>query len=353
MPPTIGAPSVRQGLILPRGHFVKRMTIVTHGMPRILRSGEKIQMPTLLTRILAIQTAPTREPLLLARLFLFVAIGCTNLADPLAASLTPTGFAAAGWEILSAVNDVHHLQGLSAAGPAGTAPEGGGTTPQQAVTPLASINKTMTNREVTVRAAIANVRAPRGERAPYIVTLTQDGATIPLVFWSDIAPPLTPKISEGNLIRAKVTVSEYRGHLQLRLRSAANLELVSTAAASSGETAKTAAEPAPVVPAATSAMPAARTKAAIGEIKKDWVDRIVTISGTISASDNIGSGQRLHVQDRTGEIQVVLWENVLGGLAATDLRPGRVITVTGSVKLYRGIAEIVPEAATDVKLGPQ
>jgi len=313
----------------------------------------KAQTASFRTRVPAIQATPTRELELLIRLFLFVAIGCTNLAAPVAAMSTPIGCAADMGGVWSVLHSVYHLQGLSAVGAGGTALEGGGTASRQTVTPIASINKSMTNREITVQAVIANVRTPRSERAPYIVTLTQDGAAIPLVFWSDIAPPLTPKIKDGNLVRANVTIGEYRNHVQLRLRSSANLEVVGTAAVASSEPAKTLTEPATTTLAGPTAPAVAHTKAAIGEIKRDWIDRVVTISGTISASEDIGSGRRLRIQDGTGEIQVVLWENLLGGVAATELQPGRVITLTGPVKLYRGTTEIVPQAVADVKFEAQ
>jgi len=327
-------------------------TAIRYG-PEIEDDMEEVPTPTFLPRLRVTQTPPIWEPVRLGRLFLFVAFGCTNLAGPVAAASISPSHAALTRGIRSVLNPFYSLKELSPIGTGDAAPEGGGTAPQQTVTTIASINKTMTNQEVTVQAEIANVRVPRNERAPYVVTLTQDGATIPLVFWSDLASSLTPKIKDGNLVRAKVTIGEYRSHLQLRLRNAANLEVVGPATATSNEAAKPVAESASVNVATNPAPALAHVKAAVGEIKRDWIDRVVTISGTISASDNIGSGQRLRVQDGTGEIQVVLWENVLGGVAITDLQPGRVITVTGPVKLYRGTIEIVPETATGVKLESQ
>jgi DNA/RNA endonuclease YhcR with UshA esterase domain len=309
------------------------------------RLSERVPM-ALLRELHIDQTIPMRRGArIIFRLFFFVVVGCTNLASAVVtrAQPSPASIIHGVWLAMGGVAD--------AQGPTGGT---GGVAPQPTLTPLANVTNSMTNREITVQATIANVRAPSPGKTntPYIVTLTQEGATSSLVFWEDIQPPLT-KLKEGNLIRANVKVNEYRGRLQLRLEKAANLEVVSTAGATSTEPAKIATGPSAILPSATPSPTTTRARTVIGAIKADWIDRIVSISGTIAASDSLGNGQRIHIQDGTGEIQVLLWENVLGGLAANELQPGRVITVTGPVCRYRGLIELVPEAAVDVKLGRQ
>ena len=218
------------------------------------------------------------------------------------------------------------------------------------LTPIGSITKALTNHDVTVQAVISNVREPRSDRAPYTVSLTQDGATLPLVYWPDMQPQLASKVKTGNVIRVKASVSVYRDTLQLRLRSATALDVVSAAAVAETTTNATTTLP-PAASAASPTTPPAAT--VIGAIKADWADRVVIISGTISASDNIDKAQRLSVQDATGEIQVVLGEKVLSGLLPAEFQPGRTITITGPVKLENGKPTIVPEAAGAVKLAPQ
>jgi uncharacterized protein YdeI (BOF family) len=152
-------------------------------------------------------------------------------------------------------------------------------------------------------------------------------------------------MNTGNVIRAKITVTTFRDQIQLRLRSADAIEVVS-------------ATPAPAAPAnpQLGALPTplkatpTPTATTIGKIKGDWVDRVVVISGTISGSEKIDQGQRLSVQDASGEIQVVLEEKALTGLAVTELQPGRALTVTGPVKISEGKPAIIPEAPGAVKL---
>jgi len=237
-------------------------------------------------------------------LALFVGLLCTNMANPAAAL----------------ANDV-------------------------SLTPIGSITKSMIDHDVTVQAVISSVREPSAARAPYIISLTEGGATLPLVYWSDMQPQLASKVKVGNPVRVTATVGVYHDQLQLHLRDAASLAVVSdtTTSAPAAATDAQAAVSLTMPPAAT----------VIGAIKADWVDRVVIISGTVAASENIDKTQRLSVQDATGEIQVVLGEKALSGLSAAEFQPGRVITITGPVKLENGTRTIVPNTAGAVKLAPR
>jgi DNA/RNA endonuclease YhcR with UshA esterase domain len=94
-------------------------------------------------------------------------------------------------------------------------------------TPVASLTPAMVGKDVTVQAAITEVREPReGSKAPFIVTLTQDNGHVALVYWSDMQPQLKDKIKVGNRVRVKAQVSDYRGALQLKIRNAADVTVV-------------------------------------------------------------------------------------------------------------------------------
>jgi len=222
------------------------------------------------------------------------------------------------------------------------------------LTPIAAIIRSSTNYDITVQATIASVREPSSAHAPYTITLVEGNASIPLVYWPDMQPQLAPKVKTGNVIRANVTVSVYRDHLQLRIKSADAIRLVSAspdATTNTAAAAATGAAASPTPPAAAPTAPPAET--VIGKIKADWVDRVVIISGTVSGSEAADNGRRLSVQDATGEIAVALGEKVLPGLVVTDLQPGRALTVTGPVKLVEGKLTVIPDAASAIKFVPQ
>jgi DNA/RNA endonuclease YhcR with UshA esterase domain len=216
------------------------------------------------------------------------------------------------------------------------------------LTPVAGITKALVEHEVTVQAVISNIREPSGPHAPYNVSLTEGGATLPLIFWPDLQAQIASKLKVGNVVRVTALVSVYRDALQLRLRSAAALNVVTE-----GTGPATPAATAPTSTPAPAGQPSAPTETVIGAIKADWVDRVVTISGTIATSGSVDKTQRLTVQDATGEIQVVFGEKALAGLPVAQLVPGRVVTITGPVKLENGTRTIVPELASAVKLAPQ
>ncbi|MGO9244108.1 MAG: hypothetical protein ACLP0A_18330 [Verrucomicrobiia bacterium] len=226
------------------------------------------------------------------------------------------------------------------------------------LTPIASINKSLLNQEITVQAVVGGISRPH-EGGPYYVALTQGGATIPLIYWSSMQAQIGPKLKAGNLVRAKVKVSVYQDQLQLRIGSADALEVISSAAGGAttnvgpAATAPAATTPAATAPAATTPPQPAPTETVIGKIKADWVDRAVLISGTVSGSETKGTGWQLKVQDATGEIPVVLGEKTMAGLAVAQVQPGWVVTVTGPVKVYEGKPAVVPEVTGAVKITPQ
>jgi hypothetical protein len=224
------------------------------------------------------------------------------------------------------------------------------------LTPIAAITKSLMNHDVTVQATVASIREPGSPGTPYIVTLTESSASIPLVYWPNMQPQLAPKLKTGNVIRANVTVGAYQDRLQLRIKSADAITLVSAAHdATTNATAAAAKPEAAASPAPSAGVPTAppAETTVIGKIKGDWADRVVTILGTISGFEAADKGRRLSVQDATGEIAVVLGEKVLSGLVVTNLQPGWVLTVTGPVKLVDGKLALIPDTASAIKFVPQ
>lgn len=224
---------------------------------------------------------------------------------------------------------------VAPAGPAPTDSTPSATSPQKTITatPLAKIDQSMNGQEVHIQATISDVREPRSERAPFIVTLSEGDTKVPMVFWSDLQKQIAQHIRVGNVIRATAVVNDYRGTLQLKLRDAKDIE------SSGAAPAKQATAPEP-----------ADGKTSIGSITEGWVNRTVTVSGSISSSDSIGKGQRLRLHDDTGDIQAVLWDNVLSRIPATEFQSGRSVSITGRVKAYRGQLEVVPDSADGVKI---
>jgi DNA/RNA endonuclease YhcR with UshA esterase domain len=92
------------------------------------------------------------------------------------------------------------------------------------LTPLVVINQTMLGQTVTIVAKITQIRTPNIDTAPYVVTLTQDAATLPLVLWSENYAKVKDHLKDGNTIRVTGIVNTHKGVLQIKLRSANDLK---------------------------------------------------------------------------------------------------------------------------------
>ena len=203
------------------------------------------------------------------------------------------------------------------------------------LTPIASIGKSLLNREITVQAVVGGVDRPR-EAGPYYVALTQAGATIPLIFWPGMQAQLGPKVKAGNLVRAKVRVSVYQDQLQLRIGGPGRAGSRQQRRGPHNESRFQRDRSRSHRSAATTPPHPAPTETVIGKIKADWVDRAVLISGTVSGSETKGTGWQLKVQDATGKIRSCSGKRPWPGWPSPGTARGWVVTVTGPVKVYEG-----------------
>ena len=92
----------------------------------------------------------------------------------------------------------------------------------------------------------------------------------------------------------------------------------------------------------------------IAQIGHEDVGQFVRLRGTVSAVAHIGSGLRLLVDDGSGTLVVVVWQDVAAqqeGLQ--DIAQGTPVDVQGRIAEYRGQLEVVPEIVGDIRcLGP-
>jgi DNA/RNA endonuclease YhcR with UshA esterase domain len=76
---------------------------------------------------------------------------------------------------------------------------------------------------------------------------------------------------------------------------------------------------------------------------------VVAVEGTVTRSDPFPQGYRVWMDDGSGEILVLLWENIYQRVAGRErLAPGVRVHVTGIVEEYRGTLELVPQLPGDV-----
>jgi DNA/RNA endonuclease YhcR with UshA esterase domain len=79
--------------------------------------------------------------------------------------------------------------------------------------------------------------------------------------------------------------------------------------------------------------------------------RTVTIEGTVVGTENFSDGFKLHVNDTTAQVVVLIWESDWDHIYDSyHINVGAVVRVTGEVDVYRNQIEIVPNWGSDVKV---
>ena len=90
---------------------------------------------------------------------------------------------------------------------------------------------------------------------------------------------------------------------------------------------------------------------AINTLGLTQIGQTLTIAGRITAVDKFSKGQRLTLDDGTGAITVLLWDNVLAYVpSAEKLKADQSVTVTGRLDQYQGALEIAPQIGFDVEV---
>jgi DNA/RNA endonuclease YhcR with UshA esterase domain len=159
--------------------------------------------------------------------------------------------------------------------------------------------------------------------------LLDDGSgTATLLLWQDVYDSLGERdaLAQGATVRAVGEVSEYQGELEIVPELGSDVAVVAKAERIVVE------QP-------------------MGELGLDDVGQTVSIEGVLQSLRTFSAGVKGNLDDGTGTVTLVLWQEVYDGLASPALlAPGAVLRVEGEVSEYKGELEIVPQAAADVAL---
>ncbi len=139
--------------------------------------------------------------------------------------------------------------------------------------------------------------------------------------------PASATLDVGARVQAQGQVTEYQGELELEPEVPADVVIVIGA-------------PAP-------------QEVAIAALSAADAGRVVIVRGVLGTVEPIGDqGVRYPLDDGSGTIALVLWNNVLAD-APAGLAPGVRVQVTGTIEEYRGTLEIVARRGSDVTvIGP-
>ena len=76
---------------------------------------------------------------------------------------------------------------------------------------------------------------------------------------------------------------------------------------------------------------------------------VVAVEGTVTRSEPFSQGYRVWIDDGSGEIMLLLWENIYGRVAGRErLTAGARVRAIGIVEEYRGTLEIIPQLPGDI-----
>jgi len=175
-------------------------------------------------------------------------------------------------------------------------------------------------QRVRVRGEVRDVREPY--QGLTLITLRDSSGAIDVAVSEDLVAlsGVTPIIGIGDSVEVVAAVSRYRDTPQLVPASSADLVQLDHPVSIASEQ-------------------------FIGDLSRRDIGRWFTVIGAITRMGRFSSGSQLILDDGTGAITVLLWQDVYDALpVAEKLGPGVQIEVTGEIDWYRGELEIVPEA---------
>jgi DNA/RNA endonuclease YhcR with UshA esterase domain len=157
------------------------------------------------------------------------------------------------------------------------------------------------------------------------LTLDDGTGQVVLLLWLSAYDRLADpaRLQTGVRVRATGELDEYRG--QREVVPARGSDVIITQAA-----------PAPA-------------QRDIASITPADMGAVVAVEGTVTRSEPFSQGYRVWIDDGSGEIMLLLWENIYGRVAGRErLTAGARVRAIGIVEEYRGTLEIIPQLPGDV-----
>jgi DNA/RNA endonuclease YhcR with UshA esterase domain len=195
---------------------------------------------------------------------------------------------------------------------------------------LADISKAHEGRAVKVTGILRAVKAPaEGSGRPWTLVLADSSGTGEINLWSDTYETLSARgeVEPGAQVRAVVAVGSFRGHTQLRLAQAEDLEVLSERAEADA--------------------------VALGDLTKDDQGRFVKIRGRVAeiqASKGERSPVRVTLTDGENTLALVYWPDVAEQLGDHAPVVDADCEASGLVSTYKGRVQVKLGRASDLEV---
>ena len=207
--------------------------------------------------------------------------------------------------------------------------------------------------QVRIQGQIAQV-TPFSAGVKYTV---RDGTgEITLLLWSDVAEavPRREDLIAGAEISARGKVSEYHGELEIIPAAGTDVTVLAVRTATPTPIPEPTATPQPTAAPTSTPTPVFTPTptvevTAIGTIGPEHLGQKLTVEGEIVQVASFSQGVKLTLDDSTGQITLLLWQDTYRALPnRADLRAGTRVQASGVVNEYEGALELVPEAVGDL-----
>ncbi len=203
------------------------------------------------------------------------------------------------------------------------------TAPPPAEVTVGALTTADVGRVVTLRGTLG----PPDPFSSGVKFLFDDGTgQLTLLLWSNVFESATEGLGAGAQVVITGEVAEYQGELELIPRNGEEINVTGA-----GGTI-----PTPV--SAPTPTPEAEVEI-IGDVTVADVGQTLVLEGTLGPLETFSAGVKFSLDDGTGTIILLLWQNVYDAIPDVDLLvEGATIRVTGEIEEYQGELEIIPEA---------
>jgi len=177
-------------------------------------------------------------------------------------------------------------------------------------------------------------------------TLDDGTGRADVVLWRDLYGVLSPtlQLAEGAQVAVQGEVSLYRGAVEILPELGADVTFI--ASASPFSTLRPASAPAPTPTRAVAFL-------LMSQLTPGDEGKLVSVRGKIVAAIPFSKGMKYQLNDTTGQVVLLLWQDVLDKAPnLARLAKGVQVSVTGTVDVFDGEIEVVPESASDVQASP-
>lgn len=191
------------------------------------------------------------------------------------------------------------------------------------VTPINQIAADQVEQTVAVEGTLMDVRSLAGKGYKFV--LTDGTGQVALVVWRNVyeSLPEPDKLGIGAQVQVRGKVGQYGDELQIVPQDGGDVVIVKE--------------------------PPTATVTPMGEVTAELAGQWRTVQGEIAEVWAFSRGMKARLRDTTGEVVVLLWQNIYAGLPEPEaISVGTKLQATGQINVFGEELQVVPRTRRDV-----